>query len=304
MRWPRGVRSRRAAAVGVGCVLLAMCVQVWPGPSGGAGGYDPFGLQRSSTPPGPVLITAVGTGLIWRAGVVPSTAITVHDATAQHAGCLVWWILSRRGDPTPWDDPLEQSLPVPVTLAPFESQTVAVNRLALSSSTPGIFSLSAWVHCRYRATGAWMLSDGATMGGSVEVLPTSSTLEHSSAGSRLYWIEAASIHRLRGGRPGRIRVSIANGWVEPVMVQVVCSLSAVDLVLPDAGRGSTAAARSLTARTEINLAAVGLTTVDLAIPRLPAPGRYVLTIVISLQRATASVAVDSVRVEPRVVVNA
>jgi hypothetical protein len=140
------------------------------------------------------------------------------------------------------------------------------------------------------------------MGGTIEVLPASSTLEHRSTGSTLVWIDAASIRKPVADSTGRIRVSVANAWVEPVMVQLVCSLSAAGLA-PPVARGSHSAGTS-TARADVNLAGARLTTVDLTIPRLPSAGRYVLTIVARLEQATSSVAVDSIRVVPQVVVRA
>ena len=291
-------------AVGLGIIVLTALVRLWPGSGDAAGGYEPFGLQRSSTPPGPVLITAVRTGLIWRTGIVPPTTITVRNDTPEPADCQAWWILSRRGDPRPWDDPIQQSLPVAVSPPPLASMTLGVNQLAASSPRPGTFKLSAWIHCRDQSTGAWLPSDGATVGGAVQVLTISSSLDHRASNSTFFWVDAASAGRLLEGKPGRIRVTIANSWVEPVMVQVVCSLAAPDLVLSD-GRGAGPGVRASQSKpVDVNLAAVGLTTVDVTIPRLPAPGRYGLWIAARLEQATASVAVDSSRVNPEVAVNA
>lgn len=304
MTRPSGTGGRRMWAVGLGIIVLTSLVRLWPGSSVSAGGYEPFGLQRSSTPPGPVLITAVRTGLIWRSGIVPPTTITVRNDTPERADCQVWWILSRRGDPRPWDDPIQQSLPVAVSPAPLASMSLAVNQLAASSPRPGTFKLSTWVHCRDRLTGAWLPSDGATVGGAVRVLTSSSSLDHRASNSTYFWIDAASARRLFEGRPGRIRVTIANSWVEPVMVQVACSLTRPDTVLSDGRVADPAVRASQCKPVDVNLAAVGLTTVDVTIPRLPPPGRYGLWIAARLEQATATIIVDSSRVNPEVAVNA
>jgi hypothetical protein len=287
----------------VAIAVLTVLVQAWHAPSGGAGGSNPFGLQRSSTPQGPVLITAVSTGLIWSLGAVPPTTVTVRDDSTRAADCEVWWILSRRGDPTPWQDPIQRSVPIAVTATPLRSEAVGLDRLGAASPKPGIFSLSVWVHCRNPSSGAWVPSDGATMGGAVEVLAASPLLARSSDDSRLFWIDAASAARLIVGRPGRIRVTIANAWVEPVMVDVSASLAPAGSGQAGAGNsGAGATARS--EPTYVNLSAVGLSSVDLTVPRLPGPGSYRLTIEAQLIQATTSVTVDTVHVEPEVVVSA
>lgn len=300
MSWLKGARGRRTWGIATGVAVLTVLVLVWQTPGGGAGGSNPFGLQRSSTPPGPVLITAVTTGLIWRPGAVPPTTVTVHDDTTRAAVCEVWWILSRRGDQTPWEDPIERSVPVAVTAAPLQSQAVGLNRLVASVPKPGIFSLSVWVHCRNSTPGAWAPSDGATLGGAVEVLPASTLLTHSSGDSRLFWIDAASATGMIEGRTGGINVTIANAWVEPVMMNVSASLAPAGVAPAGANRSGADATR-LSDPTDVNLSAVGLSSVNLSIPRLPGPGTYVLTIQARLVQATTSVVVDTVRIEPEVV---
>lgn len=300
MSWLRGVRGRRMWAVATVVAVLTLLVHVWNTPSGGAGGLNPFGLQRSSTPPGPVLITAVTTGLIWRFGAVPPTTVTVRDDSTRVAVCDVWWILSRRGDPTPWEDPIQRSAPVAVTAAPLQSQPVGLSRLAMSVPKPGIFSLSAWVHCRNPSSGAWAPSDGATIGGAVEVLPATKLLARSPGGSRLFWIETASATRMIEGRTSGIHVVIANAWVEPVVMNVTASLAPAGAVQGGADSSGIDAIRR-SEPIDINLSAVDLNSVDLTIPRLPAPGSYVLTIRARLVQATTSVVVDTVRIEPQIV---
>jgi hypothetical protein len=126
-----------------------------------AGGAGQFRLGRSSIPEGPVLLTAMTTGLIWRLATVPPTTVTVRNSAARPADCEVWWTLAGQGDPRPWENPVMRSAAVSVKLAPFASRALGVNVLATSSPKLGIFG-SAWVRCRSSSAGSWVPSDGAT----------------------------------------------------------------------------------------------------------------------------------------------
>jgi hypothetical protein len=302
-----GTGHRRIWALGAGLLSLVTLIQVWPPPSGGAGSYQPFQLQRSSIPPGPVVITAVRTGLIWRTDSAPPTAVTVRNDSIGRADCRVWWLLSRRGDPKPWADAIAQSAQVGVQVAAQQSKTVDLSGPSMFLFPPGTFSLSAWVHCYRPATGALVPSDGATMGGAVDVRTASLSLEHSSSAPSLHWIDAVAAGRLVAGRPGQVRVTIANAWIEPVMVQVNCWLVPAEPATSNVHRGQIGSAPGLSGQSEVsdvNLSAVGLTAVNLVVPQLPAPGLYVLSVTTRLEQATSSVPADSVVVQPDVAVNA
>jgi hypothetical protein len=291
-----GPPNWRAPAIVV--VLTAALALAWPSPPRAAGGADPFSLGRSSIPGGPVLLTAITTGLIWRLGTVPPTTVTVRNSAARSADCEVWRILAGRGDPRPWENPVMRSAPVSVKLAPFASRALGVNVLAISSPELGIFGLSAWVHCRSSSAGSWVPSDGATMGGAIEVLDASRSLARSPASSSFFWTYAASMAGSSArGLPAEVRVEVANAWVEPVMVEVFCYLASPGVNHPWADP-----ATSRCQPAHVNLAAVGLTTVDLTIPKLPKSGHYELSVWVHQQRAASSVPVDGVRLRPDVTV--
>jgi hypothetical protein len=280
-------------------VLTVALTLAWPPPARTAGGSDPFRLGRSSIPEGPVLVTAVTTGLLWRPGIVPPTTVTVRNSAARPADCEVWWILAGQGDPKPWENPVMRSTPVSVTLAPFASRAIGVNVLAISSPKLGIFALSAWVHCRSSSAGNWVPSDGATMGGAIEVLDASRSLARNPANSSFFWTYAASMEgSSAAGLPGEVRVDVANAWVEPVVVEVLCYLAPPGVSHPWADQ-----AASRCQPTQVNLAAMGITTVDLTIPKLPKSGHYQLSVWVHQQQAASSVPVDGVRLRPDVTVS-
>lgn len=246
------------------------------------------------------MITAVSTGLIWRPGIIPPTTVTVRNSAARRADCEIWWILARQREARPWEHPVMRSQPVRVQLAPFKSRTVGVNVLLVNSRQVGTFALSVWAHCRSSAATGWAPSDGATMGGGVEVLGPSQQLERSPENSSFYWVyELSAVGRLRQGRPGEVRVEVANAWVEPVLVEVLCYLAPPRVARPWED--------PLAARcdaSDVNLPAVAITTVNLEVAKMPEGGRYQLSVWLHLVRAADNVPVDGARLRTRVVVDA
>jgi hypothetical protein len=146
-----------------------------------------------------------------------------------------------------------------------------------------------------RKLGAFGRSD---QGGVIEVLDASRSLVRSPASSSFFWVYSASMAgRSARGLPGEVRVEVANAWVEPVMVEVLCYLAP-----PGISHLWADPAASRCQPAQVNLAAVGLTTVDLTIPKPPKSGHYELSVWVHQQRAAASVPVDGVRLRPDVTV--
>lgn len=76
--------ARRGCFIALRFAILTTLGVVWPAPPRVAGGPEPFTLQRSPRPEGPVIITAFSTGLIWSPVSIPPTmggAVELLDAS-------------------------------------------------------------------------------------------------------------------------------------------------------------------------------------------------------------------------------
>ena len=282
----------------VGCTVVAALSAAWPAPAPATGGPNPFDILRDSSPPGPVVIASATTGLVWRAGAVPPTKVTVFDETATRARCETWWILAPAAARQPWETPVMEAEPVSFSIRAGGTLSLPTDLVKPASARPGVYRLSFWVHCMNVRTGAWAHSDGASIAANIEVVPSATDLRHRPRDSRFVWIEAAKAPpQFIRGRKDHVQVTIANGSAQPLAVQAWCYLSKAGATEPWRDPSS-----MKSGTVKANLTAAGLTTVSVVIPRLPPPGRYELSVWLHQQEASNSLPVDGAWLGSTVVV--
>ena len=288
----------RLGVLGLVSAIVAALVAVWPMPPPSPGGSTPFALERTGPPGGPVILTSVSTGLLWRIGALPPTTATVINRTGRLETCEVWWILGDTRSASPWKDPVMESGIGRFTLASRGQSTIPLNEVSIDAAQSGIFSLSFWVHCLDYTTKTWVHSDGVTMSGRIETLRGSSKIRRQRLSSRIVWANSVTVPRtFESGHSEDIEVIVANGSTEPVAVEVWYYLSPPGVLEPWNDR---AAVQSETVQLDLN--AVALTKIPLSIRRAPSPGTYDLSIWIHQQLTVGQRSEDGIWLRNDVVI--
>jgi hypothetical protein len=288
MRLPSALKRQPWVWIAASALLVASLTFFWPAPTRSAGGLGAMGMSRSSTPAGPVVITAVHTGFLWRVNELPPTSITVQNLFSSPATCKVWWILSTPGIVNPWDHPAMMSKPTTVRFEGDQAVSVKAETIEDLGAPAGYYSMSVWVHCLDRSSGAWFPSDGATVNGVVETLDPSTSVRHVRRASSLLWINSiAPGATLTAHRPTQFKVVIANSEPEPVLVQVWFYVAR-----PGVEQPWKTAHSSRSQVVDVSVSGASLSSVEVPISELPDPGRYALSAWLHELAVSSSVPLD------------
>jgi hypothetical protein len=286
----RSIRRRPAVtwAVGGAVFAIVMLSLVWPPGGRNAGGFGALAFTRASAPPGPVVITSVNTGFLWKVNELPPTSITVRNLIATPEKCRVWWMLSTPGSQDPWNHPTMLSTPTTVTVAALGSASVKANTIEPLIPSPWYYAFSVWTHCLDPSSARWRPSDGATVNGTVETLDPLTNLRHIRRASSSLWVNSITpTTRFAAHRSTMLKLVIANGTPNPVLVQIWSYLARPGVQQPWKSSGSTRSGV-----VNVSLSGAALTTVDVPMSKLPAAGRYVLSAWLHEIVVSASVPID------------